>query len=124
MTSKILDLRGFLCPIPVHETRKAMLREDFGVEIEIICDDPETLHDIPALCDRIGASIVAIDEEDGEHLRFIRRSTQQEGEGRRSSKSKSVICTWKVINLWSTIQMINFITSLTHPNEKNHFSEK
>jgi len=66
MTTKTLDLRGFMCPIPVHETRRAMLGEGFGVEIEVICDDPETLHDIPALCDRIGAIIISVKEEDGE----------------------------------------------------------
>ena len=76
MTAKTLDLRGFMCPIPVHETRKAMMEEGFGVEMEVICDDPETLHDIPALCDRIGASIVSISEEDGEFTFKIVRERQ------------------------------------------------
>ncbi len=76
MRARILDLRGFLCPVPVHETRRAMLEEGPGVALEIICDDPETLHDIPALCDRIGATIVGIDEEDGEFTFTIVRKRE------------------------------------------------
>ena len=49
-----LDLTGHLCPIPVHETRRAMgLCSDDDV-LEVISDDPESLHDIPALCERKG----------------------------------------------------------------------
>ena len=64
--AKKINLIGFLCPIPVHETRR-MLREcDDGEVIEVLCDDPETLHDIPALCDRLGVILERVEEEDGE----------------------------------------------------------
>ena len=43
-----IDLIGFLCPIPVHETRRVLKQCDDGEVIEVLCDDPETLHDIPA----------------------------------------------------------------------------
>ena len=65
-----IDLIGFLCPIPVHETRRVLKQCDDGEVIEVLCDDPETLHDIPALCDRMGVTLERVEEEDGE-FRFL-----------------------------------------------------
>ena len=45
-----LDLLGFFCPIPVHETRKALGEMQEGDFLEVRADDPETLQDMPALC--------------------------------------------------------------------------
>ena len=67
---KRLDLLGFLCPIPVHETRRVLKDCDNGDRIEVICDDPETLHDIPALCDRLGVVLESVEEKSGE-FRFV-----------------------------------------------------
>tara|TARA_B100000287_G_scaffold424563_1_gene469381 strand:- start:62 stop:292 length:231 start_codon:yes stop_codon:yes gene_type:complete len=67
---EILNLLGFLCPVPVHETRRALENCVEGELVEVLCDDPDTLHDIPALCDRLGANILSVKEESGE-LRFI-----------------------------------------------------
>ena len=65
-----IDLLGFLCPIPVHETRRVLKGCAHGEKIEVICDDPETLHDIPALCDRMGVVLEEVNEESGE-FRFV-----------------------------------------------------
>ena len=65
-----IDLIGFLCPIPVHETRRVLKHCDDGEVIEVLCDDPETLHDIPALCDRMGVILEKVEEKDGE-FRFL-----------------------------------------------------
>ena len=65
-----IDLIGFLCPIPVHETRRVLQHCVEGEFIEVLCDDPETLHDIPALCDRMGVILERVEEEDGE-FRFL-----------------------------------------------------
>tara|TARA_B100000676_G_scaffold300243_1_gene345604 strand:- start:166 stop:444 length:279 start_codon:yes stop_codon:yes gene_type:complete len=65
-----INLIGFLCPIPVHETRRVLKECKDGEIIEVFCDDPETLHDIPALCDRLGVILERVEEEDGE-FRFL-----------------------------------------------------
>jgi TusA-related sulfurtransferase len=70
---KRLDLIGFFCPIPVHETRKAMAEMSAGEVIEVIGDDPETLRDMPALCDRIGAQLLNVTEDAGEYTFRIRK---------------------------------------------------
>ena len=65
-----IDLLGFLGPSPVHETRRVLKGCAHGDKIEVICDDPETLHDIPALCDRMGVVLEEVNEESGE-FRFV-----------------------------------------------------
>ena len=62
-----VNLVGFMCPIPVHVTRIAFESAASGTEMLILCDDPETLHDIPALCDRMGLNLLGVDEEAGEY---------------------------------------------------------
>lgn len=70
-----LNLLGFLCPIPVHETRRAIHNCSPGQMFEIVCDDPETLHDIPALCDRLNVEIRSVAEDSGE-IRFLIRASK------------------------------------------------
>ena len=43
------------------------------MEMLILCDDPETLHDIPALCVRMGLKLLEVDEEAGEYGFRIRK---------------------------------------------------
>jgi len=38
-----------------------------GTLFEVLCDDPETLHDIPALCDRMGLVLLGVSEDAGEY---------------------------------------------------------
>ena len=71
-----LNLLGFLCPIPVHETRRTLDICSPGQMLEIVCDDPETLYDIPALCDRLGAEIRSVVEDSGE-IKFLIRASRE-----------------------------------------------
>ena len=54
-----LNLVGFLCPAIEEAAR--------GTLFEVLCDDPETLHDIPALCDRMGLVLLGVSEDAGEY---------------------------------------------------------
>ena len=65
-----IDLIGLLCRFRVDETSRVLKQCDEGEVSEGVCDDPETLHDIPALCDRMGVTLERVEEEDGE-FRFI-----------------------------------------------------
>ena len=47
-----------------------------GQMLEIVCDDPETLHDIPALCDRLGAEIRSV-AEDSSEIKFLIRASRE-----------------------------------------------
>ena len=67
-----LNLLGFFCPVPIHETRKAVEASDEGSVFEVVCDDPETLLDMPALCDRMGLDLLGVSEDAGEYTFRIR----------------------------------------------------
>ena len=43
----LLDVLGFYCPVPLHETKRAIDSLSSGDVIIVRADDPETLHDIP-----------------------------------------------------------------------------
>ena len=49
----ILDLMGLTCPIPVQRLRQTLRNMPKGGIIHLIGDDPESLHDIPALLKRL-----------------------------------------------------------------------
>ncbi len=61
-----VDVLGFHCPIPVHEARKALYEMAEGQLLEVISDDPESLHDIPALVARLNIILESVEEEAGE----------------------------------------------------------
>lgn len=50
----VVDVLGLRCPIPVHHTRRALQDLPPGGMIHLLGDDPESLHDIPALLERLG----------------------------------------------------------------------
>ena len=68
-----LDLLGFFCPVPVHQTRKILKEMKEGELLEVLGDDPETLHDMPALCERISVELISIVEESGEYRFLIKK---------------------------------------------------
>ena len=72
-STRRLDLLGFFCPVPVHETRKALNEMQEGELLEVLGDDPETLHDMPTLCDRIGVELLNVEETSGEYRFLIRK---------------------------------------------------
>ncbi len=49
----IVDVMGLRCPIPVQRVRTALRSTQSGQTILVIGDDPESLHDIPKLLERL-----------------------------------------------------------------------
>ena len=65
-----LNVIGFFCPVPLAETKKALKRLKRGDVLEVIADDPEALHDISMLIERMPHSMNMINDTSGE-FRFI-----------------------------------------------------
>tara|TARA_B110000459_G_scaffold164759_1_gene182108 strand:- start:250 stop:516 length:267 start_codon:yes stop_codon:yes gene_type:complete len=65
-----LNVVGFFCPVPVAEAKKALSNMDVGQILEVLADDPETVHDMPLLTARGRNLILSIEEKAGE-LRFL-----------------------------------------------------
>ncbi len=57
-----LDLLGERCPIPVQRIRKAIKNNQINSKLIVVGDDPESLHDIPALLLRLGLDPPEIEE--------------------------------------------------------------
>jgi len=65
-----LNVIGFFCPIPLAETKKALHELKKGDVLEVVADDPEALHDISLLMERLPHDMDIIDDSSGE-FRFI-----------------------------------------------------
>ncbi len=64
-----LDVLGFYCPVPVVKTRQTLHKLTNGDVLEVLADDPETLHDMPLLLNRSQHQLLGIVNENGE-IRF------------------------------------------------------
>ena len=65
-----LDVLGHYCPVPVSQARKALSKLDGGNVLLVISDDPETMHDMPMLIQRLGHNLVDVQQSAGE-IQFI-----------------------------------------------------
>ena len=65
-----LDVLGHYCPVPVSQARKALSKLDGGNVLLVISDDPETMHDMPMLIERLGHNLVDVQQSAGE-IQFI-----------------------------------------------------
>ncbi|HIF46155.1 MAG TPA: sulfurtransferase TusA family protein [Candidatus Poseidoniales archaeon] len=65
-----LDVLGHYCPVPVSQARKTLTEMASGQVLEVLADDPETLHDMPILLVRLGHRLVDVLKRAGE-FRFI-----------------------------------------------------
>ena len=65
-----LDVLGHYCPVPVSKARKALTDLDLGDVLMVVADDPETMHDMPILVERLGHRLVDIHKYAGE-FKFI-----------------------------------------------------
>ena len=58
----VIDVIGLRCPIPVQQARVALRGLLKGSIVHLLGDDPESLHDIPALLERLGLPPAEISE--------------------------------------------------------------
>jgi len=65
-----LNVIGFFCPVPLSETKKALNDLKKGDILEVVADDPETLHDLPMLIQRMPHLLKSTVENAGE-IHFI-----------------------------------------------------
>ena len=61
-----LDVLGHYCPVPVSQARKALSKLGQGEVLMVISDDPETMHDMPILVDRLGHHLIDVLKPAGE----------------------------------------------------------
>ena len=65
-----LDVLGFHCPVPVAKTRETLGLLQEGAVLEVLADDPETLHDLPLFLGRGPHRLAEVEQAEGE-IRFL-----------------------------------------------------
>ncbi len=67
MSTKHIDARRLLCPMPVIRTQDAVADMQPGEQLVITCTDPGALKDIPAWC-RINGHRVVETRQEGDDI--------------------------------------------------------
>lgn len=57
-----VDCTDLLCPLPVYKAGVALKRMQPGDRLELICTDPGSLADIPAMARQRGDTLVSVEE--------------------------------------------------------------
>ena len=68
-----LDTSGLLCPLPVYKAGMALGNLEAGQVLQLICTDPGSLEDIPAMARQRGDILVASDEREGTQVFWIEK---------------------------------------------------
>lgn len=58
-----IDVVGEICPVPLIETRKALLRAESGTLIEIVGDHSSSKKEIPMAVRALGEELLEVREE-------------------------------------------------------------
>jgi len=72
MSSRQLDARNLLCPLPVIRTQDSVADLQPGDTLQILCTDPGVIHDIPAWCRVHGHEVCNVEQQDDEIIITIR----------------------------------------------------
>jgi tRNA 2-thiouridine synthesizing protein A len=70
---RVLDMRGFQCPIPVVKTNLAIREMEPGQVLKVLATDRGAIADFPAWADDTGNELVATGEEQDALVFFIRK---------------------------------------------------
>jgi len=68
-----LDTSGLLCPLPVYKAGMALGNLEPGQVLQLICTDPGSLEDIPAMARQRGDTLVASEERGDTQVFWIEK---------------------------------------------------
>ena len=70
-----LDTSGLLCPLPVYKAALALKGIEPGQVLELICTDPGSLADVPALVRQRGDRLLETDDRGAVQVFWIEKGT-------------------------------------------------
>ena len=70
-----LDTSGLLCPLPVYKAAIALGRLQPGQVLQLICTDPGSLEDIPAMARQRGDLLLAREDQGSSQTFWIEKGT-------------------------------------------------
>lgn len=68
-----LDCTDLLCPLPVYKAGVALGRLEEGETLRLICTDPGSLEDVPAMARQRGDTLLATESGDGRQVFVLRK---------------------------------------------------
>lgn len=71
--TRSLDCSGLLCPLPVYKASVALGSLAAGEVLELVCTDPGSLEDIPALARQAGHELLRTVEAGGTQTFWLRK---------------------------------------------------
>ncbi len=72
-----LDTSGLLCPLPVYKAALALGRLEDGEVLELICTDPGSLEDIPAMARQRGDTLLHSAALESQQIFWIQKGGRQ-----------------------------------------------
>ena len=76
-TDETLDTSGLLCPLPVYKAGMVLGRLEPGQVLELICTDPGSLQDIPAMARQRGDTLIASEDHGSTQRFWIQKGASQ-----------------------------------------------
>jgi tRNA 2-thiouridine synthesizing protein A len=70
-----LDTSGLLCPLPVYKAAMALGKLEPGQVLRLVCTDPGSLADIPAMARQRGDALLGIADEGDSQTFWIQKGT-------------------------------------------------
>lgn len=68
-----LDTSGLLCPLPVYKAALSLKQLQPGQVLELVCTDPGSLADIPALARQRGDVLLALEDRGDTQVFWIEK---------------------------------------------------
>lgn len=68
-----LDCTDLLCPLPVYKAGVALNRMEPGEVLELICTDPGSLADIPALARQRGDILLRVEDQGSRQVFLVEK---------------------------------------------------
>lgn len=68
-----LDTTGLLCPLPVYKAALALKELNTGEVLRLICTDPGSLEDIPAMARQRGDALLGVDDRGVQQWFWIKK---------------------------------------------------
>ena len=72
-TTKELDTRGLLCPLPILKAKKALAELASGDLLKVVSTDPGSMRDFQAFARQTGNELVSQDSTNGEFVHVLKR---------------------------------------------------
>ena len=74
---KTLDCSGLLCPLPVYKAALALTGMSPGQVLELVCTDPGSLEDVPAMARQRGDRLISAERRGSVQVFLVEKGARR-----------------------------------------------